>query len=374
MPSKAPSRTDILLDARMIRNSGIGTYLRGLVGAYRNDDFFKTYSLGLTLPLGEKSDEDFPSRSFLTPVYSLWEQIEYPFHLKRCRLWHAPHYNIPFVKGGTRLVVTVHDLIHWVFGHAFYSPLQRGYARLFFERLVRQADRIITVSRHTRKDLIHFFNAPEDKIRVIHEGVEPFFFEPAGEAQRQSCLKKYRLPDRFFLYVGLLKPHKNVKRLIEAFRIVWDQKKIKTPLVIVGKKDKSYPKGHEVLGQLGSGEGIYYLPRVESRQELLSLYGSALALVHPSLYEGFGLTCLEAMAAGTPVIVSNAASLPEVVGEAAHFIDPHSTESIEQSLIELETNGDLREELALKGRVRARQFRWEEAARKTIEVYQELLR
>lgn len=367
MLSKKRSPVDVMVDARMLGHSGIGTYLQGLLREYERVPFFQKRSLGLALSssLFSKVNGSAKLFSFDSPIYSLKEQVRYPFRVEKCRIWHAPHYNIPLWKGGARLVVTVHDLIHWIFRREFYSPLQGLYARFFFEKVTRLADRIIAVSHQTRDDLIQFFGASPEKIRVIYEGVSPEFFESWSEEEKRKLIQKYQLPERFFLYVGLLKPHKNVKFLVEVFLKLRREGKIHSHLVIVGKKDRNF--------SIKTGEGLHYLPQVESRKELAGFYALARALVHPSFYEGFGLTCLEAMAAGTPVIASNVASLPEVVGEAGYYIDPYSEESFQQAIREVEENDTLCRELSEKGKLRARQFSWSKAARETTQVYEELL-
>ena len=369
------SVSEIILDARMIRHSGIGTYVRGLLGEYRNHPFFQKHSFGLALPPSLFSEGDSVGKlySFQSPIYSLSEQVAYPFQTRNCALWHAPHYNIPWVKGKTRLVVTVHDLIHWIFQKEFYSPLQAAYVRLLFQRLAKSADRIITVSQRTRDDLIQYFKIPAEKIRVIYEGVSEEFFSSSNSEAHRQFLRERNLPEQFLLYVGLMKPHKNVERLIRVFKKLRREGKIKSPLVLVGKKDKHYPKGFESTRDLASGDGIHYLPGVSSRQELVALYHNALALVHPSLYEGFGLTCLEAMASGLPVAVSRAASLPEVVGEAGYYFDPYSEDSLAEALTTMESEERLRKELAQRGRERAREFSWAKTAEETIQVYREVL-
>lgn len=362
MPLKTNCEIEIILDARMINHSGIGTYLQGLVGKFGPHPFFRENRLGLLT-----------SEAFRAPIYSIQEQLEYPFRLARCRLWHAPHYNIPFFKCGTSLVVTVHDLIHWIFRKEFYSVTQAFYAQAFFRRVVQLADRIIAVSKQTKDDLIQYFGATPERVRVIYEGVCEEFFIPPDPTEREQLLKRHGISTPFFLYVGLIKPHKNLKRLVSVFRKLQSERKIQSGLVLVGKKDRHYRCEDKVLQDLHTEDGIWYLPSVGSRQELRGLYASARALIHPSYYEGFGLTVLEAMAAGTPVIASRTASLPEVVGEAGRLIDPYSDQALEAAILELEEDGMLRERLAAKGRERAREFTWEKAAHETVEVYRELL-
>lgn len=373
--SKKCLSADVILDARMIQHSGIGTYLRGLLTGFEHHPFFQKRRLGLALKDSNFSEvKGFGSLvPFGAPIYSLQEQIEYPFQLSRSRLWHAPHYNIPFVKTRTRLVVTIHDLIHWLFRKDFYSPIQALYSKIFFERAVRVADRIIAVSNQTREDLIRHFKAPEKKIVVVYEGVRPEFFEPPARDIQLSVLKKYGLSEPFYLYVGLLKPHKNILRLVEVFKKLRAAGQIQSHLVLVGKKDQRYSKPFSKIGEIKTADGIHYVGRVASHEELACLYTSARALLHPSLYEGFGLTCLEAMASGLPVVVSRAASLPEVVGDAGYYVDPHSEASIRQGILAVEENESLRKNLSEKGRIRARQFSWSRTADETLRIYEELL-
>lgn len=366
---------DVILDARMIRHSGIGTYLRGLIEGYRSHPFFEKHPLAFSFapPFNSKAASDGRWIPFYSPIYSVWEQMEYPLRMRHVRLWHAPHYNIPLIKPRAALIVTVHDLIHWIFRKKFYSRAKALYASIFFRRVAQIADRVITVSQQTKNDLIQHFNVPEDRIRVVYEGVNENFFTPHSSDERKQILEKYGLPREFLLYVGLLKPHKNVERLLRVFGRLWQSKRIQSALVIVGRKDRRYGKDQERLQRLKTGNGIFYLPEVDGRRELALLYHSAKCLIHPSYYEGFGLTCLEAMASGTPVIVSRAASLPEVVGEAGLYIDPSSDESLEEAILELEEDQVLRENLAQKGVARARGFTWAKAAQETIQIYKELL-
>lgn len=367
---------DVIVDARMTAHSGIGTYLRGLVGEYPNHPFFKRYSLGLALPEAFHSVYEGMGKLFRfnSPIYSLSEQMEYPFLLKQCRLWHAPHYNTPLVKGRCRLVVTVHDLIHWIFREKFYSPLQGVYARLLFQRVAKIADAVIAVSKQTREDLIRYFKVPPERIHVIYEGVSSDFFQVPETPEREACLEKYKLPRCFFLYVGLMKPHKNIASLVRVFKKLRAARRLDSSLVLVGKEDRKYSGEFHSPASPESGEGVYHIPQVESRRELACLYASARALVHPSLYEGFGLTCLEAMASGTPVVVSRIASLPEVVQEAGYYIeDPYSEDSIGRALVEVEQNEAFRRGLSERGRARAREFDWAKTAKETIHLYEELL-
>jgi len=367
-------RHDVGIDARMIRNTGIGTYLRGFLKPLIGGSSGGHFDFALFGGDGEilKNAGAVARYPFEAPIYSVREQWEYPSRLKQCRLWHAPHYNIPVWKGNTKLVVTIHDLIHWIFRRDYFSPLQALYAGVMLRRAVHLSDHVITVSQKTKQDLVKYFQADPGKISVIYEGVDEKFFGAEPAAADQGILKKYALPAKYFLYVGLIKPHKRVDLLIRAFERLRREKGTEAGLVIVGKKSSRYPKGYEFLADIQSGNGITYLESIE-HEELASFYRGALALVHPSQYEGFGLTLLEAMACRTPVIACRVASIPEVAGEAACLIPPGQEEPLRHAMLEIESNGGLREALIAKGLQQVQKFRWPDTARQTAAVYQKVL-
>jgi|GEM_PF-347761 len=388
------TRHRIGLDTRMLKNSGIGTYLRGLLSGFHALGLDKDLALfgpvdshdPVILSQGQSQAKNLtrdPSATpqddalvkFSAPIYSIQEQFQYPSRLRQCSLWHAPHYNVPLGKGKTKLVVTIHDIIHWIFRKQFLSPLQTAYAGFMIKKAIASSDQIIAVSHHTKKDLIEHFHAPEQKITVIHEGVHEAYRELSpGELQPafEKVREKYKVPQDFFLYVGLIKPHKNVLMLMRLFRRLKAEGKIRASLVLIGRKDKTYPSGYEELASLSSGEDIFYLPTIDPH-ELEVFYNQALALVHPSLYEGFGLTLLEAMCVGTPVLTTNSSSIPEVVGDAALRVDALSETAMGAALIRLDQDKPLRESLRLKGFERVKIFSWKETARKTFEVYEKAL-
>ncbi len=361
------------LDIRMIQNTGIGTYIRGLLESWREMGLAKEIRLSL---FGNQQNQppfkDLPFHSFYSPIYSVQEQFEYPFRLRQCALWHAPHYNVPLLKTKVKLVVTIHDLIHWIFRKDFYSPLQALYAKTLLQHAVRKADHVITVSQKTRDDLVQYFEADPDRISVISEGVSKNFRELEDEQKIARVLEKYGVPRNYFLYVGSLKPHKNVLWLIHLFRKLKREEKVEASLVLIGRKDKRYPRGFEELEYFKTEKGLIHLPFVDE-EELVALYNGAIALVHPSLYEGFGLTLVEAMACGTSVIACRSASVPEVVGEAAYLVDPCVEREMSEAMIRLEKIPGMRDEFKRKGKLRAAHFQWEGAAKKTAEIYERVL-
>ncbi len=364
------------LDIRMLRYSGIGTYLRGLLEGFHQAGISpEEWPVLFGDPASPMAFSEKKIRAFDAPIYSFGEQARYPSLLHQCDLWHAPHYNVPLFKGKTKLVVTLHDIIHWIFRKQFLGPVQTAYAGFMLNRAVRISDHIIAVSEHTKKDLIETFGAPAEKITVIYEGVGSAYRPMEAEelsTRFRTVSEKYRIPGDFFLYVGLMKPHKNVLWLVDLFKKMKAAHRLRSALVLVGRKDRRYPKGYEALRDLETEPGLIYIPEIEF-PELLTLYNRATALVHPSLYEGFGLTLLEAMKCGTPVISSRAASLAEVAGDAAILVDPRSADEMAEALIKVETHAGVRADLKTRGFERVKIFNWAETARQTAAVYRQTL-
>lgn len=363
---------EIGLDIRMLHHSGIGTYLCGLLSGFLKTDILKQVRLGFFGVQGKKGKpEGIRSQPFFSPIYSAWEQMEYPFHLRDCSLWHSPHYNVPILKGKTKLVVTIHDLVHWIFRKEFFNPLQAFYAEKMLTEAVSKADHIITVSQKTKDDLVYHFAADPEKVSVIYEGVADVF-RPASEEDVDRVLKKYNLPRHFFLYVGLVKPHKNVLWLLRIFQRLKSEDKLDADFVLVGKIDKKDCETAKLLSKTDARCSIHHLSFLPL-EDLVALYTGALALVHPSLYEGFGLTLLEAMACRTPVIAFRSSAIPEVVGEAAYLVEPCAGMEMMEALIRMEKIASIREEFQRRGWLRAQRFSWNQAAIQTAEIYDKVL-
>lgn len=362
------------IDVRMIRHSGIGTYLANLVHELAklvNSDF----EMVLFGDPGSLRDwnSHFNVENFPQPIYSLSEQIGYQSRLPRVDLWHAPHYNIP-LWCRSRLVVTIHDVIPWIFAGRFFSGAQKIYLSAMLARMARQARRIIAVSEHTKGDLVRYFRIPDERIRVIHEGVRSDFPGPGDTALAEKVRNRYRLPgeEGYLLYVGLLKPHKNLNVLLRVVKSLRRLGKLRQKLVIVGAKDRRYAGENRYLGDIATDADVIHIEHVESH-ELPAVYQGADAFILPSLYEGFGLTILEAFQCGTPVIASNRASIPEVAGDAALLFDAESETDLSKAILRLIGDPELRRSLVERGRLRAREFSWSKMASETLETYREVL-
>ncbi len=284
-------------------------------------------------------------------------------------LYHSPYYLMPY-RLGIPSILTVHDLIPILFPE--YSSWR---ARWLFRRMTAMALRAVTrtvaVSHATRQDLLGHFAVSPDQITAIPEAADPhFFLQP--ESAVHNLRQQYDLWDPFVLYVGSNKPHKNLVRLVEAWAEVV-QSFPHVTLVIAGSWISSYPEPRIRAEQLDlSNRAIRWLgPLAEN--DLPALYGAATLFVFPSLYEGFGLPVIEAMACGAPVACSRVSSLPEVVGDSALLFDPEHASSIAEAIAQALGDDDLRADLRQRELQQAAAFSWERTARETLELYRGVL-
>lgn len=352
-------------DARMVTHPGIGRYISCLLPELirqAQDDEFVLF--GSPEKLDELAEaKNVTVRKWEAPIYSPWEQFLAVHGSVDVDLLHVPHFNIPlFFK--KRMVVTIHDLIYLLFPEAVSIPMGKQYARFMINAAMKKAEKVITVSDHTRKDLLGMFGDDYDpKVKVIQEASSRIFRQIDDKTAEADVRCRYRLSDRIILYVGSVKPHKNLETLLEVFSMI---KKWGVPhqLVVCGRWDKK----QDHLKERMIGKDILYLGEVPT-EDLIVLYNMADALVHLSLYEGFGLTVLEAMQCGTPVIVSNASSLPEVAGKAGFAVPPHDVKQIADALYNVLVNSELRTGMIETGLEHVKQFSWERAARDTLKVY-----
>ncbi|MFO0888434.1 MAG: glycosyltransferase family 1 protein [Isosphaeraceae bacterium] len=273
-----------------------------------------------------------------------------------------------------RVVVTMHDTLALAHpGLVFPSRAGRLAWLLKEYAAARWADRIVTVSETSRRDLQSWFRLPPDKLRVVTEAPDPVFRPESGNPAGTAVLRRYGIPhgSRYLLYVGGLSPHKNLPRLIEAFAWAADGTLV---LVLVGDLNDVFhtqiPEIRAAIERGGLG-GRVLLPGFVPDADLVHLYSRAYALVQPSLMEGFGLPAVESMACGTPVVSSRAGSLPEVVGDAGIFFDPLCTSSIAGAIDRISADPDLRARLADRALARSREFSWDRAARLLIQCFEE---
>lgn len=271
----------------------------------------------------------------------------------------------PPAAAGRTLVLTVHDLAIRRVPETF-PALNRTLGWLVWSRLARRAERFVAVSQATRDDLVALLGVSRDRVSVVHHGVDKSF-GPRGEAEVAAVRRRHGLAGDYFLAVGTLQPRKNLRRVVEAFQAL---RKDHVPLSLavvgpVGWGDSGLAARPQTTSPV---DGVRYLGRVPDA-DLAALYTGATGLVYPSLYEGFGLPTLEAMACGCPVVASNRGALPEVVGQAGLLVDPLRTTEIEAAMRRLADDPEQRARLAALGHERARGFTWERAAEETLAVY-----
>jgi glycosyltransferase involved in cell wall biosynthesis len=280
------------------------------------------------------------------------------------------HYPANFGRlwGGTRAVLTVHDL-SFLRHPEWFRPGRAAYYRFAARHSVRHARRVIADSQATADDIHAMLGLPMERIDVVPLGVGPAFSPASAEAHAAVC-DRYDLPPRFFLYVGTLEPRKNLPRLIDAWTDVQDNEK--PDLVLAGREGWKAEPIREAIARSAQRDRIH-LPGFVAQEDLPALLSAAEAFVWPSLFEGFGLPPLEAMACGTPVLTSNTSSLPEVVGDAAYTVAPERTEAITEGLSTLATSPETRTRLSEAGLQRAADFSWERTAQLTIESYRKAL-
>jgi glycosyltransferase involved in cell wall biosynthesis len=305
------------------------------------------------------------------PIRILWEQLVLPPLLKRgCfDLLHAPGYVAPLLSP-VSVVVTLYDLL--AFTHPeFCTAANRLHYRLLVPLSLRKAARIIVPSEATRRDLLRCMPAVAGKVRVIPLGIGDEFRPARDEAAMLRLRGKYGLAGRFILFVGGLEPKKNLARLIESYRLLRLNPNLRHQLVIAGALSWDRDRVQRAARAQGVADSVLFTGFVPP-EELPTLYAMADLFVFPSLYEGFGLPPLEAMACGTPAIVSDRGALPEIAGRAARIVDPLSPEAIAGAMEAVLTNPAIHADLRDKGLACARQFSWSGTAAATEAVYQEI--
>ncbi len=363
------------IDARLVfyNRAGIGEYIVQLVQALAD---VKTNDEKIVLLQSRKDKtaiiekDGFCRRSLWTPSHNRFEQQALGFEVSRLKLdlLHSPDFIPPF-RRNCQSVITIHDLAFLLYPHFLTKESARYYGQI--DQAWRRTDHIIAVSEATKQDSIKMLGVPEKKITVIHEAANPIYRPLPKDEAVAYVNQRYRLNRDYILFVSTIEPRKNLPGLLQAYRRLRDDYKRTELLVLAGANGWLWEEVYETVSRLNLEDHVVFLGRVPS-EDLVYLYNAARLLVHPSFYEGFGLTPLEALNCGTPAIVSNTAALPEVVGDAAMLIDPHDIEGLTVAMMRVLTENDLREDMISKGLKRAKQFSWEKAAQKTLEVYRKV--
>ena len=364
-------KSQIVIDARWLVG-GIGTYtLHVLEGLSKNGNGFELHAITQEQHSAALKPWCAQITIVNAPIYTLREQWAIPRAVEGCGLLHVPHYNAPLLHRG-RLVITIHDLIH------ITDPVYRrsfkawGYARLMLKLAARKADHIITVSEYSKAQIIERLGVPVSKVSTIYNGVNAEFSPMDRELAFKAISAALGVRQCYLLYVGGLRRYKNVSVLLKAFAILRRRSDIPHRLLILGDHAQRRRELAEECSQLGISGSTDFVCHVG--QELLpKLYAAADVLVMPSTIEGFGLPVLEAMACGTPVVSSQAASLPEVGGDAVIYFDPESAEDLAEAIERVLCSAELRENLRTKGLERATRFTWKDSVEKHVQVYQAVL-
>lgn len=380
-----------VIDARRIRDFGVGTYIRNLVRGIAKLDSSNHYTLIVPDPdMVELSElpANFETALFDRPDSKIRTQIAYPMFLKRLAadLHHVPLNAVP-IWMPKPYVVTVHDMGSLLFDT---GPGFRNNVRLFrLRRGLLRADCVLAVSGATRRDVESVLGIPATRVRTIYNAPDPAFHSPcspplagAGELdshyppEMRRVLDRYRIHHPFLLYVGRTNPQKNIPRLVEAFAVLRGELR-EHPLyrdlrlIIIGDGISRNPGLRQAVIQSRVEDAARFLGFVPI-ETLRVFYQAASAFVFPSLYEGFGLPPLEAMACGTPVVCSHVSSLPEVVGDAAAIVNPENVFDIARGIREVLLNHELRDALIQKGFDQVKRFSWDRTAAEVVAIYEEV--
>lgn len=361
-------------DARKINDSGIGRYIRllleNLLLIDKDNEYLIVLPPSTNLALSAEDAARVHILSEGARNYSLRELTFLSYRLWRHRpyLVHEPHYAGPLIRPW-KTVVTIQDIIHVKFPEYSRGLVRGAYVRAMLQRSLN-SDRVIVSSESTRRDLIEDLRADPARIRVTPYAPDPIFQPPASLGDAERVAASLGLGREYLLSVGIWKPHKNLRVLLQAFSRIVTEGGWSGQLALVGRPDESEGGVRELVRRLGIDDRVVFTG-FTSDSDLVALYGAAAALVHPSLYEGFGFTILEAMACGTPVIAVKSGSVPEVTGNAGILVDG-SDQDLFGAIMTLLDDNELRIRLRLAGLDRAKSFSWEKTARATLAVYNEL--
>jgi glycosyltransferase involved in cell wall biosynthesis len=363
----------VAIDCRMINSSGIGTYLQNNVAGLV--DHFEVIALGSSDEL-KKFDwyKSVRVLEFNAPIYSLKEQLMYPILIPRCEVLWSPHFNVPLLPTrAKKRVVTIHDVFHLHY-YSSLSLFQKIYASIVFRFAVALSNKIITVSKFSQQELLKYLKFSTDKIKVIYNAIEPKVFHKTADASGNLMLSELGIvKDRYILCVGNIKSHKNIKVVLETIKQNLISADIK--LVLVGKIDGLITSDNQLLQEIARSpqlkERIIFTNYIETN-DLIRLYSSAMIFIFPSLYEGFGIPPLEAMACECPVIASDIPVVREICGDAVLYFNPTEPNDLAFKIQQLMNDESLRKHMITIGIKRVSQFTWLESVQSHLSVFARL--
>lgn len=366
------------IDCRMYRTKtgGIGRYSQNLVKNLLEIDKENQYILFMTRQ--DKKDYHLKAKNATLkivdiPHYSIAEQTKLASIIEKEKLDLVDflNFNYPINYQG-KFIITIHDLTLFFYPQTARETnfIKRAAFRYILKKGCRDSQKIITVSKSTKADIIEILKVDPQKIAVIYEAADDKSFQECSKKQIERLKNKYHLSENVILSVGQFRSHKNLPRLVEALAIL--RKSMPCKLVILGKPDPTYHEFQETLDKTGAKKDII-MPGFVSDEELNSWYKLAKVFVFPSLYEGFGLPGLEAMQAGLPVASSDKGSLGEIYSDAALYFNPLDPADMAEKIKKVIKDNDLRKKLIKKGREVAANFSWQKTAQQTLEIYKEIL-
>lgn len=363
--------------AAIAQSAGIGRYVRNLTDSLVNtypDTTWKLFAAGVP----SNTSSPYQHAELFTSSLSernherIWYRLRLPMPVEwwmgDIDLFHATDFHLPPTKPTTRTILTIHDLAYEHLPQ-MTMPGMLNFLRRVVPKVVHQADHLVAVSKATKYDLFNLYGVPLENISVIPHGVDKHYSSVAESGEADQVRAQFGLPNKpIILTVGTLQPRKNHQRLVQAFKTLAKD----YTLVIAGSFGWDYQAVLDEVSTLGIDHAVQFLGYVDE-ETLPALYRTATLFVYPSLYEGFGLPVLEAMACGTPVIASNNSSLPEIAGSAAVLVDPLDTGALVSAMQQTLSDSGLRADLKRSGLAQAELYSWEYAAAETWDLYQRVL-
>lgn len=367
----------LLAHTRNFRRAGVSNYTERLLLHLGQIDRANRYTIFTTRGLGGRDlglPPNFQVRSSLLPTINPrvrvpWEQLAAPalLRLAGADLYHGV-LNVMPLAGRVPSVVTIHDLSPFLFPQTF-RRVNRTYTRWAIRVACRRATHLIAVSEFTKREIVRWLHVPPERITVTHNGVDTRF-RPPDPVELEVFRRRKGLPERFILFVGTLEPRKNLPTLLEAYAQI--ARDTDAPLIIGGGKGWLYDSIFAKVGELNLGDRVRFAGFLED-DELPLWYAAASVFTLPSLYEGFGIPLIEAMACGTPVVTTSSSSLPEVVGDAGLIVPPTDADQLGAALLRALGDQGLREDLRQRGLAQARKFSWLDMAERTLAVYRDVV-
>lgn len=370
----------IMIDARSVdvKQSGVGNYVTNLIEGLRAVDQKNQYALMITSKQVESFSDDLKEFEIYTAPFSSeshifgdpWEFFLLPGSLRtnNINLFHGPAFMAPPFHKGFRSVSTIHDLV--AFHHPQTIPTRYAYyMRFIIKLMIHKASAIITDTEFIRDEIIDTFHVDEERVFAVPIAVSEMFKPVTDKTKIEKLKERYGIRKRYFLHIGNIEPRKNLTNLFHACNRIWDKLCRDFQLVVTGKKGWLYRDIFNTLRETGLISDVVFTGYV-NEEDIPALYSGADFFIFPSVYEGFGLPILEAMRCGTPVITSDASSLPEVAGEAALYVDPLNPGDIAEKILGLAYNDSLKKELREKGFHQASKFSWAKTAGETLKVYE----